>query len=66
MRKLFLPSGGSIEIPMPGSKGSLTIKQGSMLRDAALSSRAPVLLIGVVIGVAVGATAVAWHYRSRH
>jgi len=65
MRKLILPSGGSISIPMPGAKGSLTIKQGSMLRDAAMQSRLPVVLVGVVIGVAIGATAVAWHYRTR-
>jgi hypothetical protein len=65
MRRLILPSGGYIEIPLPGSKGSLTIKQGSMLRDAAMASRVPVILVGIVIGVAIGATAMAWRHRTR-
>lgn len=61
---LTLPDGGILEVPLPGSKGRFSIKSPSLL-SAAEGSRLPLILVGVVIGVAVGATATAWYLSRR-
>jgi hypothetical protein len=63
MRTLVLPSGGTIDIPLPGSKSSIVMRPSSMLHDADGGSNIPLLIAGVVIGVAVGVAATAWYLR---
>jgi hypothetical protein len=65
VRVLVLPSGGTVEIPMPKSKSrSIVIKPPStLLGSAAGPSIAPVV-IGVVVGLVVGG-AVVWALSRR-
>jgi hypothetical protein len=64
VRTLTLPAGGTITIPLPGSKTPFAIHQSSVLRDSDGSFNYPLLVAGVVLGVAVGVAATAW-YMSR-
>ena len=61
VRVLVLPSGGTVEIPMPKSKSrSITIKPPSRgLSDFAHGSSAMPVVIGVVVGAIVGG-AIVW------
>ncbi len=64
MRVLVLPSGGTVEIPMPNSKRKgIAIRPPSpMLRGAMGTSYTPVV-IGLLVGVAIGGGVVWWLSR---
>ena len=59
---LSLPDGGTVDIPLPGSTKNFAINPPSMLSGDG-TSRAPMLILGVVIGVAVGVGIAAWYFR---
>lgn len=67
IRVLVLPSGGTVEIPMPKSKSrAITIKPAaSVFRGADGGSITPVVL-GVVVGLAIGGGVVWWLLRSKN
>lgn len=65
VRTLTLPSGGTIDIPLPGSKSEFAIHQPSILHDSDGNTNVPLLVAGIVIGVAVGVAATTWYMR-RH
>jgi hypothetical protein len=66
VRVLVLPSGGTIEIPMPRSKSrSIAIKPPSRgLSDFAHGSSVMPIVIGVLVGAAIGG-AVVWYVARR-
>jgi hypothetical protein len=61
VRVLVLPSGGTVEIPMPKSKSrAITIKPpASAFRGSAGGSITMPVILGVAVGVAVGG-AIVW------
>ena len=60
-RTLILPNGGTMEIPLPGTKGRFEINPPTLLGGE--SSRLPTLLAGILIGGVVGVTAAVWLLR---
>jgi hypothetical protein len=66
VRVLVLPSGGTVEIPMPRSKSrTIAIKPPSRgLSDFAHGSSAMPIVIGVLVGAAIGG-AVVWYVARR-
>jgi hypothetical protein len=64
VRTLMLPDGGTLDIPLPGSRARFAIKSGGFLADGP-TPRVPTMLICVVLGVAVGVGATAWYLRRR-
>ena len=60
-RTLYLPHGGTVEIPLPGSKARFAIKPSSVLADSG-GSRLPTILLGLAVGFAMGA-AVVWYWK---
>jgi hypothetical protein len=64
-RSLELPSGGSLEIPLPSSKQTrITVKPPKGLGESVHESKLP-LIIGVAVGVAIGVGATYWILRRR-
>lgn len=62
-RTLVLPSGGTLEIPMPTSKSTkIVVKPPKGLGESIHESRAP-LFVGVLVGVAIGGGLVWWALR---
>lgn len=61
VRTLRLPHGGTVQIPLPGSKARFAINPSSVLADGG-PSRLPSILLGVAVGFAVGA-AVVWYWK---
>ncbi|MBV8722253.1 MAG: hypothetical protein JO277_08895 [Candidatus Eremiobacteraeota bacterium] len=64
VRTLVLPDGGTVDIPLPDSRSRFVVKSGGILSEAP-GRTFPTLLVGVVLGVAVGIGATAWYFRSR-
>lgn len=64
VRTLRLPDGGTLDIPLPGSRARFSVKSGGILGETA-EHTFPTLFIGIVLGVAVGVGATAWYLRSR-
>ena len=64
VRTLVLPDGGTLTIPLPGSKARFAHKPGGLLAESA-SRTVPTLLIGIVLGAAVVAGVVVWRKRRR-
>jgi hypothetical protein len=64
-RTLSFPNGGTMEIPLPGSKARFAMKPGSILSDSPACPTRATLIAGVVLGVALGVGVTAW-YVSRH
>jgi hypothetical protein len=65
MRDLVLPSGGTLQIPLPSAKsGRITVKPPKGLGESVHESKLP-LIIGVAVGVAIGVGATYWILR-RH
>lgn len=60
-RTLYLPHGGTVEIPLPGSKARFAIKPSSVLADGGYS-RWPTVMVGLAVGFAVGAVVV-WYWK---
>lgn len=61
VRVLVLPSGGTVEIPMPKSKSrAIAIKPPSAAFRGSLGPSAMPIVIGVIVGLAVGGAAVWW------
>lgn len=64
-RSLVLPSGGSLEIPLPSSKQTrITVKPPKGLGESVHESKLP-LFIGVACGLAIGIGVTIWVLR-RH
>lgn len=61
---LALPDGGTVDIPLPGSTKNFAINPPSLLSSSDGGSRLPLILVGVVIGVALGVGLTAWYMRS--
>lgn len=64
VRTLVLPDGGTLTIPLPGSKARFIHKPGSLLADSE-SRPIPTLVIGIVLGAAVGAGVAVWYMGRR-
>jgi hypothetical protein len=64
-RKLVFPNGGTMDIPLPGSKARFAMRPGGMLADSESCPARLTLIVGIVLGVAVGVGATAWYLRSR-
>jgi hypothetical protein len=64
-RTLTLPDGGSITVPLPGANAQFVMRPASMLASADAASMAPLILIGVVIGVGIGVAATAYYLRRK-
>jgi hypothetical protein len=62
VRTLVLPDGGTLTIPLPGSKARFAHKPGGLLAESE-SRTVPTLLIGIVLGAAVGAGVAVWCMR---
>lgn len=54
VRRLTLPHGGTLDIPLPGSNGEMTMRPAGALAAADGGSLIPAILIGVVVGVGIG------------
>lgn len=66
VRTLVLPGGGSIQIPMPGSKAAPSIRRASSFADAdSCPHLGATVIVSVVVGVAIGATVTAWVLHRR-
>jgi hypothetical protein len=62
VRTLVLPDGGTLTIPLPGSKARFAHKPGGFLAESE-ERTVPTLLIGIVLGAAVGAGVAVWCMR---
>ena len=62
VRTLVLPHGGTVDIPLPGSKARFSMNPPSVLAESDGTSRLPTVLVGIAIGIAVGAAAV-WYFK---
>lgn len=63
-RTLYLPDGGTLEIPLPGSSARFEMNPGGALAFAD-GSRLPALLIGALVGVGIGIGVTVWYLRSK-
>jgi hypothetical protein len=63
-RTLYLPNGGTMEIPLPGSTARFEMNPGGALAFAD-GSRMPTLLLGALIGAGIGIGVTVWYLRSR-
>jgi hypothetical protein len=63
-RTLYLPNGGTMEIPLPGSTARFEMNPGGALAFAD-GSRMPPLLLGALIGAGIGIGVTVWYLRSR-
>lgn len=64
-RTLMFPNGGTMAIPLPGSKARFMMKPGSVLSDSASCPARITLLAGIVLGLAVGVGVTAWYVSRR-
>lgn len=65
-RTLVLPNGGTMEIPLPGSDARFALRPAGVLASAdSCPAMVPTLLIGLVLGTAIGIAAVAIYSRNR-
>lgn len=62
-RTLYLPDGGTLEIPLPGSSARFEMNPVSL--SLADGSRLPALLIGALVGVGIGIGVTVWYLRSK-
>lgn len=62
-RTLWLPNGGTVEIPLPGSSARFEMNPVSL--SLADGSRLPTLLLGAAIGAGIGIGLTVWYLRSR-
>jgi len=65
VRTLRLPDGGTMDIPLPGSKARFSMRPGSMLSSPDGSFPVVPVMLGVVLGVALGVGATAWYMRRK-
>lgn len=63
-RTLYLPDGGTMEIPLPGSNARFEMNPAGVLAFAG-GSRLPTLLLGALIGTGIGIGVTVWYLRSR-
>lgn len=65
VRTLILPSGGTMDIPLPGTKARFAIRRQSVLSSPGTWSRVPTILVCLTVGAAIGVGATAWYYSRR-
>lgn len=64
-RTLVLPDGGTMEIPLPGSRARFVMKPGKMFGESPACPARLTLFVGITLGLLVGAGAAVWYLRSR-
>jgi hypothetical protein len=64
-RTLYLPNGGTMEIPLPGSNARFEVNPPTSLSFSDGSSRLPTIMVGVLLGAAAGAAITVWYLRHR-
>ena len=64
-RTLYLPDGGTVQIPLPGSNGRFEMTPPSALAFAGGDSRLPTLMIGILLGATAGVAVTAWYLNRR-
>lgn len=64
-RTLSFPNGGTMDIPLPGSKARFAMKPGSVLSDSDSCPAKVTLFAGIVLGLAVGVGVTAWYVSRR-
>jgi hypothetical protein len=64
-RTLYLPNGGTLEIPLPGSNARFEVNPPSALSFADGGSRLPTLVVGVLLGAVAGTAITVWYLNSR-
>lgn len=60
VRTFVLPHGGSIDIPLPGSKASFAVRQSPLALAETCPSLLPTVMIPLVLGLVIGVGATAW------
>lgn len=63
-RTLWLPNGGTVEIPLPGSNARFEMNPSGSLAFAD-GSRLPTLLLGAALGAGIGIGLTVWYLRSK-
>lgn len=65
VRTLILPSGGTMDIPLPGTNiQRFAIRPGNTLSDATHSPKLS-LVIGLVLGAAIGVGVTVWYLKHK-
>lgn len=64
-RRLSLPNGGTMDIPLPGSRARFAMRPGSVLSSSESCPTKIVLVTGIVLGVAVGVGVAAWYHTRK-
>lgn len=64
-RTLWLPHGGSLEIPLPGSNARFEMNPPSALSFSDGNSRMPTVLVCLVVGAVAGAAVTVWYLHHR-
>lgn len=64
VRTLVLPGGGTLDIPLPGSRGQFAIRQSTALASSETCPRlVTTVLITLVLGAVIGVGATAWYLK---
>lgn len=64
-RTLYLPDGGTVQIPLPGSDARFSMNAPSALAFAGGDSRLPTLMVGVLLGAVAGTAITVWYLNKR-
>lgn len=64
-RTLYLPDGGTVQIPLPGSDARFSMNAPSALAFSGGDSRLPTLMIGFLFGAVAGTVATVWYLHKR-
>jgi hypothetical protein len=64
-RTIYLPNGGTMEIPLPGSNARFEVNPPSALAFSDGGSRVPTLMVGVILGAVAGTVITVWYLKRR-
>lgn len=65
VRTLYLPDGGTVQIPLPGSDARFQMNAPTALAFAGGDSRLPTLMVGVLLGAVAGTAITVWYLKRR-